>query len=168
MIKRILAAMALCAVSLVSKSSFAWFQVCNHRASGAWVSYSHYLSNTSVAYSECSHSGLSGGCYYSSWKTEGWWRVEGNQCATVLGGAITNQYSYVRADYDDGAYVGGGVGFYVRDAAFSWDEYTQSYNTGGECIGSQSVYDPCTPQGYWEDFYEVDTAGYSNFTLNVN
>lgn len=164
---RISAALLLCALGLVPRTAFAWFQVCNQRQSGGYVAYSHYLSNTSLAQSECSESRLEGDCYYSSWRTEGWWRVEPGQCVIVMGEAITNQFIYVHADFDDGAVLGDGTSFYVRQRRFLWDAQVESHYGGGECIASSGVYDFCTPQGYWTGFHEVDTGIYGNFTLNI-
>lgn len=166
--KAALSWLALCAVTFAATESQAGFTVCNRRSEGLWATFSRYLSSTNKAYSECGESGRSGGCYYSSWKTIGWWRIEANQCAVVQGGSLTNRYSYLEVETDSGGRLpGASTPFYVRDAAFSWDEYTQEHRTSGECLGSSAVYDFCTPAGYWVNYKQYDTGSYSNYTLNI-
>jgi uncharacterized membrane protein len=166
--RRLLAALVFCTLALFTKESLAWFQICNRRPDGLWASYSSYVAGTSQVNDECGYSTRNGGCYYSSWRTEGWWRLEPNQCAVVLGGSITNRYSYVYVESDWGAtLIDAQTPFYVRDQVFSWDEYEEVHWTSGECIGSYGVYDFCTPTGYWVNFKEFDTGNASNFTLNI-
>src|SRR5262245_2235087 len=163
------AILAFCALSFVTKDAFAWFQVCNHRTEGIWTLYSYYIPNTSTLHSECGISGDSGGCYDSAWRTAGWWRIEPNQCATVLGSSITNRYSYLYVESDSGGRLpGANISFYVRDPAFSWEEYAQIHYTSGECVGSIGVFDFCTPAGYNVLFKQVDTSSFTNFTFNIN
>lgn len=160
---------ALFLLSLFAKEAAAGFTVCNRRVDGMWVSYSSYSPNIPKIYLECSESGRSGGCYYSAWRTVGWWRLEPNQCAVVRGGNLTNRFNYVYIESDQGArLVGANVPFYVRDPAFGWDEYAEEHLTGGACIGSSAVYDFCTPSGYNVNFKEIDSGSYTNFTLNIN
>lgn len=167
--KLLLPAIMFCALSFAAKDAFAWFQICNHESVGMWASYSYYVPNTSTLHSECGISGNSGGCFDSAWRTVGWWRLEPNQCATVLGADITNRYSYVYVENDlGGTLIGANVSFYVRNPAFSWEEYSQIHFTSGECIGSSGVFDFCTPAGYNVLFSQIDTGSFTSFTLNIN
>jgi Protein of unknown function (DUF1036) len=168
--RAVLALIAISAATLVSKNSFAWFQACNHHSTGGWVAYTHYLDNTSSIFStnpgyECAHHDEYGACHYNSWKAEGWWRLEPGQCATLLGGSIANRYNYIRVDFDDGSYHGGGPNVYVWDNEFHWDEFWQNVVTG-DCAEQRSLA-PCS-EGYWTSFYEVDTGGSKNSTINLN
>jgi uncharacterized membrane protein len=166
--KLLLAALVLGAFTFTTKDAFAWFQICNHRTDGLWSSYSYYVPNTSTLHSECAISGRSGGCYFSAWRTVGWWRIEPNQCATVLGASINNRYSYVYVESDlGGRLVGANVSFYVTNPAYSWEEYASEHVTSGECIGSSGVFDFCTPAGYNVLFKEVDTTSFTNFIYNI-
>jgi uncharacterized membrane protein len=166
--KLLLPALVLCACTFTAKDAFAWFQICNHRTDGLWSSYSYYVPATSTIHQECQESGNFGGCYDSAWRTVGWWRIEPNQCATVLGAAITNRYSYVYVESDLGGRLSGAnVSFYVTNPAYSWEEYVQLHYTSGECFGSIGIGDFCTPEGYNVLFKQIDTTSFTNFILNI-
>lgn len=153
--------------SLLSSTAFASFKVCNKRSSPMWVVYARYVSSTSKIYTETGIYGLYGGCYYSSWKTTGWYYAEPGTCATVYGSSITNRYSYVRAEFDDGAVLSGSTSFYIQDDAFSWDEYTTAHYTSDDCIGSTAASDFVDPDGWWAGFYKVDSGSATSYTLNI-
>jgi Protein of unknown function (DUF1036) len=166
----IFALIATSAVTLIGRNAFAWFQACNHHSTGGWVAYTHYIDNASGIQANdptrlCGYQEEWGSCHYNTWKAEGWWRLEPGQCAILLGGDITNRYNYIRVDFDDGSYHGGGPNVYVWDNEFHWDEFWQNVVTG-DCTGRASSSD-CA-QGYWTSFYAVDTGGAKNGTINLN
>ena len=121
MTKLLFAVVALGLLVLPSRDANAWFKVCNKRSEDMWVAYSQYQANTSELIKPCSTL-FGGGCPYSAWQTQGWWRVSPNQCATTLGGDIKNRYNYVRIETQSGSTIGGTVWFPVSDYAFRWHD----------------------------------------------
>jgi len=164
--KNLAALLTVIAVGLVATDSFAWFQICNKRQVGGWVSYTHYISKEQRIDYECGFSTIQGtGCYYSAWKSDGWWYLSPNQCATVWSAAINNRFHYVHADWDDGAVTGSGFSFYIQDPEFHWD--SQQVRHGSNCVVGQGIVDCQNRVGYWTDFSQVDSGSNSNFTDNL-
>lgn len=127
-----------------------------------------FFSTTRRADSECAFSEAIGGCYYSSWKTEGWWRLDATQCATLSGDPITNRNIYVYAKMDDGRRIKDSHDMiYVRDRYFLWDDQVERHYTTGECFVRAGVYDFCTREGYWVPFYKVDVGTARNFIFTI-
>lgn len=78
------------------------------------------------------------------WKTEGWWTVEQDSCATLLVGPLVSRYYYMYAvDYDQGGEWGGNSAFLCTHEK----EFTiEGVNN-------------CVARGYQRTgFYEIDTG----------
>lgn len=161
-------AAALLTTALMTANASANFQVCNRKAVGIWVSYAYYVQRPSAVYSECDYSKLQGDCYYSSsWKTIGWYRILPNACYPVYGSKITNRYSYVYVEGDDGSVLNDGPLFSVRNDAYSWDEYVSTYYGSGECVVTSGTYDFCSGAEYQVGHHKVDTQSYGDFILSI-
>ena len=167
MIKQVAALFAFGAFALSSQDAHAWFKICNKRSAGMYVAYSHYLASTNEVIYECSRI-FGGGCPYSAWEVRGWWRLEPNQCATVLSGDIKNRFNYVHVDSDDGAVFSGNHSFRARSAEFRWHDKTTALPPvpGLQCLGQSSAH--CTPNSYFPAFVEVNSGTAKNYTLNLN
>jgi uncharacterized membrane protein len=90
-----LATANLLAADLVSNEASAWVQFCNKSSVGLYATNGYYVKKPSETLGDCGFSSLSGDCgYNSTWRSEGWWRIEAGACTTVYGSSITNRYSY--------------------------------------------------------------------------
>ncbi len=167
--KNVIALLAFSLLALASKSSFAYFKVCNNHPATIWVADANYqasvtkIAETPACYTEQIQGS---GCYYSDWKVQGWWKLATGQCATTISSALTNTRVYVDIDAADGATLPNSATLQVQQAAFSFDEQVTSH--GSHCIEGSGVFDPCTTQPYGDGFHEVWVGGYSDFVFTVN
>jgi uncharacterized membrane protein len=175
-------AMALCAVSLVPKTSFAWFDICNQKTNGAdmWVTYAYYEPNVSTVYTDdcSSYETLYSPSYFTAWKNTGWWYLTPTECATVYGPAIGNTRAYVYADITDGSTLIGiaqpGQGapthptFTLDDNAFSIDQYVTPVLVGSDPVETAGEGDCITNDMYSVTTAEIWQGSNSNFTLTID
>jgi uncharacterized membrane protein len=172
--KLLAAAIALSAISLVPKESFAWFEVCNKKANGAdmWVTYMYYEPNMSTVQTDAcgSYETLYSPSYFEAWKVTGWWHLTANQCTTVYGGALTNTRSYVYAQISDGStLLGANVPEQVVGPAFAIDQYITPHFEGSEPVETSGDAFCANPPNPWTvDAVEIWQAGYSNFTDTID
>ena len=154
-------------LACTGQDALAYFKVCNKRASTMWVSVGNYQAKVTKILNGCNVAQVANGssCYYTAWKVTGWWQVSAGQCATVLGGALTNRWVYVRAQFADGNVLQGNVTFNVQNPAFSWDE--QATLKGSGCVVGTGIADGCSVQPYAAGFYGVDTGSFTDFTFNI-
>jgi uncharacterized membrane protein len=87
------------------------------------------------------------------WTTEGWWTVDSDNCATILGGPLNGRYYYMYAvDYDQGGEWGGNTAFLC----------TQEKEFTIEGVGD------CVARGFQKTgFYEVDTGSQESWTVQL-
>ncbi len=77
-----------------------------------------------------------------NWISEGWWNLNQDQCATVIGGVLQKRYFYYRTEVDGGPFEGEGYGFCTTPEEFT-------------IVGDTD----CEARGYErEDFAEIDTG----------
>lgn len=89
----------------------------------------------------------------SDWKTEGWWTVDADSCATLLPGRLVGRYYYMYAvDYEEG-------GEWSGDSAFLCTQEKEFTIEGTN---------NCVARGYQRTgFYEVDTGSQENWTIQL-
>lgn len=166
MIRIVTALFAFGLFALSARDAHAWFKICNKRSAGMYVAYAHYLARTDELVRECSRI-FGGGCPYSAWEVRGWWRLEPNQCATVLSGDIQNRYSYIHVDSDDGATFPVSYFFKVKNPAFRLHERETALPPvpGLQCLGQSSAH--CTPTAFNAPFSEINSGTAKNYTVNI-
>ncbi|MEM1387951.1 MAG: DUF1036 domain-containing protein [Pseudomonadota bacterium] len=86
------------------------------------------------------------------WQSKGWWNIDPNDCAVVVGGDLQQRFYYYRAEVNGGDFPGGGYTFCTVPREF-------------EIIGDTN----CEARGYEaEEFAEIDTgASASDFTFTL-
>jgi uncharacterized membrane protein len=134
-----------------------------------WLAYANYQANVNSLNFPCSFETTGGGCYFSDWLVQGWWRITPGQCAVPYGAAITNRYSYLHAEFDDGSIAVGSTTFRIEDPTFAWDQYETLH--GAPCIVGSPGGDidfGCSDQSYKRGFREIDTGNASNFVYNLH
>jgi uncharacterized membrane protein len=175
--KCLIGLLALGAIGLSSKTSFAWLQFCNDRTDGQgiWIATGTYTPNISTvsvyeaSENECLDNqkltSAGGTCYFDSWKTQGWWHVTPKNCVTTNGNAINNRYVYYWAELDNGGFYTGSPSapFWVQNPAFDWDAYVTSVDQGS-CAATNGNWDSSCSDAFEETFVELDTGSYSNWT----
>lgn len=87
-----------------------------------------------------------------TWVSEGWWNIEGGDCATVISGDLALRYYYLYAEHDE---IGG-----------SWsDEYYFCTSDNKFTILGDTN---CEQRGYQTTgFLEIDTEDYFDFTFSL-
>ncbi|WP_146649749.1 DUF1036 domain-containing protein [Labilithrix luteola] len=174
--KRIAAALTLATIALVSRNSFAWFDICNNKTNGAsmYVTYASYVPNTTKVFSDAcgSYDGVYSPAYFTAWRNTGWWHLEPNQCARVYGPALTNTWGYVYAQISDGSTLtGANIPFTVSNVAFSIDQYRAGpFNCGAGCVGVNGAGSCGQPApNYWTvNALPVNQGSYTNFTFSIH
>jgi uncharacterized membrane protein len=174
--KKLIAALALGGLVLSSRTSFAWFEICNTKSNGAdmYVTYAYYEPSTTTIYTDAcgSFTRVFSPQYFTAWKNTGWWHLYPNQCATVYGPALANTWGYVYAQISDGSsLIGANVPFTVANTAFGIDQYVKGPfgSCSGECV-EQRGFGTCGSPGpaYWTvNTLPVHQDSYQNFKLNI-
>ncbi len=100
-----------------------------------------YLASVAIGYS-------SG----DTWVSEGWWNIEGGDCATVVDGDLPLRYYYLYAEHDE---VGGG---------WSDEYYFCTSDNKFTIVGDTN----CESRGYnTTGFVEIDTEDALDFTFTL-
>lgn len=164
--------LTFCAIALTAQQARAGFTICNDLAESVWTAYSRIYRSRIVTY-ECSFSRVFDGyCDYSSYKTQGWWRIDPNQCRTVDSRELppfadARSYVYLITESGD-EMTDTSASFYVTNDRFTWDSDVRLFDLHpNECLIESGEYDNCTPSGYWADFREVRTSGFTNVTFRI-
>jgi uncharacterized membrane protein len=180
--KTLVGALVLGAGSLVPKTSFASFEICNRKTNGAdmWVTYAYYEPNVSTVHTDdcSSYETLYSPSYFTAWKNTGWWYLTPNQCATVYSPAVSNTRAYVYADITDGstligtAQPGQGapthVPFLVDPNAFAIDQYITPVFQGSDPVETTGD-GQCLENDMWTvSSAEIWQAGNTNWVLNID
>jgi uncharacterized membrane protein len=85
------------------------------------------------------------------WTSEGWWNIGASECKTVVSRELDKSHYYWRAESSD----------------LSWTHDTYMFCTSEEVFTIVGD-DDCGPRGYdREGFNEIETEGYSTFTMNL-
>ncbi len=123
MLKISAAILAVTVIAVTPKIASAGLRVCNDTSSLVGVSLGYRKDN--------------------NWRTEGWWRIPGNQCASLINGTLESRYYYVYAeDAERGGQWRGEVTMCTRDREFT-------------IIGNKN----CFQRGHQKtDFFEIDTG----------
>lgn len=170
---------ALCATVLTSTSSFASLEFCNHRTDGEgiWIATSMFFSGINNILevddaNTCFNDQLSsegGTCYFTTWRTDGWWHITPNQCVTTYGNDLTNRYQYVFAQLDTGeVYTQSTTAtFWVHNPAFSWDQYVGSVQNGSCALQQGGNLSVCS-DAFQETFSQLDTGSSKSYILNLH
>jgi uncharacterized membrane protein len=174
--KKLTAALALGALVLSSRNSFAWFEICNTKSNGAdmYVTYAYYEPNTTTLYTDAcgSFSRVFSPQFYTAWKNTGWWHLNQNQCATVYGPTLANTWGYIYAQISDGSSLtGANVPFTVANTAFGIDQYASGPfgSCSGECVGQTGSGDCGSPgPTYWRvNTLPINQDSYQNYKVNI-
>ena len=118
---------------LAASSAHAEFRVCNKTASKVGIALGYKSQK--------------------SWKTEGWWTVDADSCATLLPGRLSGRYYYMYAvDYEQGGEWSGSSAYLCTQEKEFTIEGTND----------------CVARGYQRTgFYEVDTGSQENWTIQL-
>lgn len=166
--RKLTAVLAFLTVCLSAQSAFAYYNICNRQASPVWVAFASYIPRTNTVREECYLRTVASGsaCSFNAWRAQGWWRLTQNQCVTVLAGPIVNRYNFFLAEADNGRFWAGSQQFYVSNAGFLWEEFSQTQG-GNPCVIGVGAVDFCTANGYWAGFRRVDTGNNTNWTTDL-
>jgi len=127
---RIVAALALI---LLATPAEAGLKLCNGTAHPAKLALGHFNG--------------------TRWMSEGWWKIAGHSCATLISGPLDARYYYVYA-------TDGGPG--------SWD------GSRAFCVGADDSFKivgrgDCAGRGFdSRDFFEVDTQDKTDYTQSLS
>ncbi|WAS96639.1 DUF1036 domain-containing protein [Nannocystis punicea] len=161
-----------CALALAAQEARAGFTICNDLSESVWSAYSR-IYRSRIITTECSFSQVvDGRCDYLSYKTRGWWRIEPQQCRRVDSADLppfpdARSYVYIVTDSGD-ELTATTAGFYVTNDRFTWDSNVKIFDLHpNECLIESAVYDTCTHSGYWVNFREVLTGGFTDVTFRV-
>lgn len=125
----LLAGILFCAYSTVAKADF---RVCNDTPSLVGVALGYSVD--------------------SKWKTEGWWQIPGETCASLLEGSLSSRYYYIYAEDAD------------RGGQWRGDIFMCTANQEFEIEGEKD----CFERGYQKTgFFEIDTGNRDSWMVRL-
>ena len=118
------------ALSLLPGRAEADFEICNKTPRQTWAAFAH---------------GEGG-----EWVSEGWWRLEAGECATVFAGDLIHRKYYFYAEADEGEWSG--------------EFYFCAQDNGFRIVGDSE----CKARGYYPlGFVEEDVGESVDWTANL-